>query len=229
MRAIISVLAWSMFGLSAANAQEIDRTEAPGMASDQASLRFAGMCMDMRHGLPRLGEYTRAPIIRWQCDGGQSKNMHLENGSIFIGTERAFHVRPSWIPSRGCYDNEVTSESTRYVFHVCAGRQAFSVDRSQPGVVTYHVTGRGGARALIPGAPLYGERIETRRPFNRFTLNEAGDRLMVAGTNLCVIGPSGDASMGTPLYLDRCDAPDQIDPAIADDGAARARVELTSP
>jgi hypothetical protein len=227
MRAIfVSVIAWAMFG-AVASAQGVNQTAAANSADTQ-SIHIGGQCMDVRNGLPPVGRYTRAPVIRWQCTGRDNQNVHLENGALLIGAERAFHVRPMYIPARGCFDNGNTSQGMRHVFHVCAGRGAFSVDRSQPGVVTYNVFGRAGALVLTRGIPLMAERLTAgRTAFNRFTLS--GDKLMVTGTNLCVTPPSADASAGSPLYLDLCDAPDQVDSAITGDGAERAHAAFTTP
>jgi hypothetical protein len=230
MRAIfLSVIAWGMFS-AVASAQSVNQASAPTPAETQ-SFRIAGQCLDVRSGLPPEWAYGRAPVIRWRCTGRDNQNLHLENGALLFGAARSWYVRPMYIPRRGCYDDEISSEAVRYVFHVCGGRGTFSVDRSEPGVVRYNVFGRAGTLTVTRGVPLMAERIgEGRRPvFTRWALSPSGDRLMVEGANFCVTPPSGDVSEGAPLYLDICDAPDQIDAAMADDGAARATVTVATP
>jgi hypothetical protein len=230
MRAIfLSVIAWGMFS-AAASAQAVIQAPAPAAAETQ-SFRIAGQCLDVRSGLTPAWAYGRAPVIRWRCTGRDNQDLHLQNGSLLFGAERNWYVRPMYIPTRGCYDDEISSEAVRYVFHVCGGRGAFSVDRSESGVVKYNVFGRAGTLQVVRGIPLMAERIgEGRRPvFTRWALNANGDRLMVEGTNFCVTPPSADASEGAPLYLDTCDAPDQVDATVANDGAARATLTVATP
>lgn len=219
MRAIVlSVFALSI--ASIANAQEINQTAAP--TAENQSIAIAGQCVDVRDGLQPVGGNTRAPLVLWNCHGRDNQIAHLENGALLFGSERAFFVRPMYAPSRGCRDIDYNAGGIHYIYRACAGRGAFSVNRSTPGTVIYRFYARGGRFAVTRGAPVIAQRIErgvTR--FNRFALND--EKLSVTGADLCVT-PASNATEGAPLYLDLCDAPEQADGANTADGAGRETV-----